>query len=114
MAWRATNVIRSLTLRPLGSNASIKRFRHNLHAIIKADVTPFYRFKLDDRDIVTVRPRQTPAKAYTPTVRLARLGRVARSLGWDYHVLRSNWLSFAQAESAKGNPLENAGVAFLA
>ena len=40
-----------------GSNAPIKRFRHNLREIIKADVTPFYRFEIDEADLVTVRPR---------------------------------------------------------
>lgn len=38
----------------------------------------------------------------------------ARALGWDYHVLRGNWLTFAKEESAKGNPPKNAGAAFVA
>lgn len=101
-----------------GSNAPIKRFRHNLREIIKADVTPFYRFELDDKDLVIVRPRQ--AKAHlTPTITLpewadekARV--VAREKGRDYYSLRADWLAFAQAETAKGNPPKSAGAAFIA
>jgi hypothetical protein len=39
---------------------------------------------------------------------------MAREKGRDYHALRADWLAFAQAESAKGNPPKNAGAAFLA
>ena len=50
-----------------GSNAPIKRFRHNLREIIKADVTPFYRFEIDEADLVTVRPRSAQV-ALSPTI----------------------------------------------
>ncbi|MFH4109501.1 hypothetical protein WAI61_18595, partial [Acinetobacter baumannii] len=40
--------------------------------------------------------------------------KVAREKGRDYHALRAEWVAFAQAESAKGNPPKNAGAAFLA
>lgn len=40
-----------------GSNAALKRFRHNLREIIRADVTPSYRFELGKDDLVIVRPR---------------------------------------------------------
>ncbi|AKP00220.1 plasmid replication protein RepA-II (plasmid) [Marinovum algicola DG 898] len=102
-----------------GSNAPIKKFRHNLREIIRSDVTPFYRFELDDEsDLVVVRPR-TKAEQIAPTIRIPEWAEEkarehARSLGWDYYVLRGKWLSFAMAESAKGNPPTNAGAAFVA
>jgi len=101
-----------------GSNAPIKRFRHNLREIIKADVTPFYRFELDDKDLVVVRPRATSVTA-APNIKIPEWAdeqarSTARDLGWDYQVLRRNWLEFAKAESAKGNPPKNAGAAFVA
>lgn len=101
-----------------GSNAPIKRFRHNLREIIKVDVTPFYRFELDDNDLVTIRTRQAKAQI-TPSISLpawaeekARV--LAREKGRDYYVLRADWLAFAQAETAKGNPPKSAGAAFVA
>lgn len=101
-----------------GSNAPIKRFRHNLREIIKADVTPFYRFELDDNDLVTVRPRQATAQI-TPSISLPdwaeeKARALAREKGRDYHALRADWLAFAQAETARGNPPKNAGAAFVA
>jgi plasmid replication initiation protein len=101
-----------------GSNAPIKRFRHNLREIIKADVTPFYRFELDDNDLVNVRPRQFKAQA-APSISLPawaeeKARAIAREKGRDYYALRSDWLAFAQAETAKGNPAQNPGAAFVA
>ncbi|MFD3191952.1 plasmid replication initiator TrfA [Sedimentitalea sp. HM32M-2] len=101
-----------------GSNAPIKRFRHNLREIIKADVTPFYRFELDDNDLVTIRPRQAKAQI-TPSISLPTWAEetaraLAREKGRDYYALRSDWLAFAQAETAKGNPPKNTGAAFVA
>jgi len=102
-----------------GSNAPLKKFRHNLREVIEKDETPFYCFELDDKDLVIVRPRQKPANEYTPTISLPewaeeKAREIASSLGWDYYVLRQNWLSFAQAETAKGNPPKNIGAAFVA
>ena len=101
-----------------GSNAPIKRFRHNLREIIKADVTPFYRFELDDKDLVIVRPR-TASVTIAPDIHIPewadeKARSAARDLGWDYQALRRNWLEFAKAETAKGNPPKNAGAAFVA
>jgi len=101
-----------------GSNAPIKRFRHNLREIIKADVTPFYRFELDDKDLVIVRPR-TASVTIAPDIKIPewadeKARSAARDLGWDYQALRRNWLEFAKAETAKGNPPKNAGAAFVA
>lgn len=101
-----------------GSNAPIKRFRHNLREIIKADVTPFYCFELDDNDLVTVRPRQPKAQV-DPSISLPawaeeKARAMAREKGRDYYALRSDWLAFAKSEAAKGNPPKNAGAAFVA
>lgn len=101
-----------------GSNAPIKRFRHNLREIIKADVTPFYWFDLDDNDLVTVRPRH-PKAQITPGISLPawaeeKARTVAQEKGRDYYALRADWLAFANAETAKGNPPKNAGAAFVA
>ncbi|KJZ29981.1 RepA [Paracoccus sp. S4493] len=101
-----------------GSNAPIKRFRHNLREIIKADVTPFYWFDLDDSDLVTVRPRH-PKAQITPAISLPvwaeeKARTVAQEKGRDYYALRADWLAFANAETAKGNPPKNVGAAFVA
>lgn len=101
-----------------GSNAPLKKFRHNLREIIQKDETPFYRFELTPEDLVIVRPRTTTT-TLTPDIRLPEWaeekGREhARAKGWDYHVLRQNWLDFAKSEAAKGNPPKNAGAAFVA
>ena len=101
-----------------GSNAPVKRFRHNLREIIKADVTPFYHFELDAADLVIVRPRQSKAQI-TPAITLPdwaeeKARAVAREKGRDYYALRADWLAFAQAETAKGNPPKSAGAAFVA
>lgn len=101
-----------------GSNAPIKRFRHNLREIIKADVTPFYRLVLDENDLVTIRPRQANAQI-NPSISLPAWAEetaraLAREKGRDYYVLRADWLAFAQAETAKGNPPKSAGAAFVA
>jgi len=99
-----------------GSNAPIKRFRHNLRQIIEEDHTPYYTFEIGDDDLVIVRPR-SKAETYRDKIILpewaeekARL--VAHEKGWDYQALRSNWLEFAAAESAKGNAPKDAGAAF--
>lgn len=38
---------------------------------------------------------------------------IARDKGWDYHVLRSNWLAFAESEATNGNGPKNPGAAFV-
>lgn len=101
-----------------GSNAPLKKFRHNLREIIRADVTPFYRFNLDTKDLVIVRPRAA-AETLTPDIKIPQWADEkardhARNLGWDFTVLRRNWLEFAKAETAKGNPPKNTGAAFVA
>lgn len=100
-----------------GSNAPLKKFRLNIRQIIKDDHTPFYRLELTKDDLVVFRPR-TDKTARALNILLpdwaedkARL--IAREKGWDYYVLRSNWMNFAKAETAKGNPPLNAGAAFV-
>jgi hypothetical protein len=68
--------------------------------------------------LVNVRPRQFKAQV-APSISLPawaeeKARAIAREKGRDYHALRADWLAFAQAESAKGNPPKNAGAAFLA
>ncbi len=101
-----------------GSNAPIKKFRLNMREIIKADVTPFYRFDLDENDLVVVRPRTTNVSP-SPDIKIPewadeKARAIALDLGWDYHALRQEWLEFAKAETAKGNPPKNTGAAFIA
>lgn len=102
-----------------GSNAPLKKFRFNLHEIIRADDTPFYQFEINEDDLVIVRPRKAPALQLAPTIKIPswadeKARDIARAKGWDFHVLQSNWLAFAQAETAKGNPPKSAGAAFIA
>lgn len=101
-----------------GSNAPLKRFRLNLRQIIEEDNTPFYRIELSDKDLVTFRPRSPKteiSKAITiPEWADEKTREIARTKGWDYYVLRENWLAFANTETARGNPPENAGAAFVA
>lgn len=101
-----------------GSNAPIKKFRHNLREIINSDVTPFYRFEIDADDLVIVRPRTAPARAVTADIKIPewaeeKARKVAIDKGWDYRVLLNNWQDFAKAEAAKGNAPDNAGAAFV-
>ena len=101
-----------------GSNAPLKRFRHNVREIIEQDDTPFYRLELDDKDLVTVRPRSAKVEL-TPKLIIKewadeKAREIAREKGWDYYVLRQNWMDFALAETARGNPPKNAGAAFVA
>lgn len=101
-----------------GSNAPLKKFRLNIRQIITNDHLPFYRMELNEDDLVIFRPRSA-ATEHAPDIRLpdwaeekARL--IAREKGWDYYALRAQWLDFAKAETAKGNPPKSPGAAFVA
>ena len=101
-----------------GSNAPLKKFRLNIRQIIEDDHTPFYRMELTTEDLVIFRPR-SPQSDLSPDIRLPEWAEdkargVAREKGRDYHALRSDWLSFAKNEAAKGNPPKSAGAAFVA
>ena len=93
-----------------GSNAPLKRFRHNLREIIEHDHTPFYRIELAKNDLVVFRPRDRKrtisADITIPEWAEEKARKIAREKGWDYHALESEWRSFAN------NP-ENPGAAFV-
>lgn len=104
-----------------GSNAPLKKFRLNVRQIIQDDTTPFYRLELTDDDMVIVRPRNQKKLAHSGSATEIALpewaedhGReIAIELGWDFQVLRSNWLAMATEEAKKGNPPKDAGAAFI-
>ncbi len=101
-----------------GSNAPLKKFRLNIRQIIEDDHTPFYRMELTADDLVIFRPR-SPQRGILPEITLPewaedKARNIAREKGRDYYALRSDWLAFAQAETAKGNPPKNTGAAFVA
>ena len=100
-----------------GSNAPLKKFRLNIRQIIEGDHLPFYTLELTTDDLVIFRPRQNrvtiSADIVLPEWAEEKARKTAREKGWDYHALRANWMDFAQAETAKGNPPKSAGAAFV-
>lgn len=101
-----------------GSNAPLKKFRHNIRTIITDGHTPFYSFALDADDMVTVRPRKAPAKTIAPDITIPTWAEeqarsIAHEKGWDFYVLKSEWLAFAKEQSARGKAPENYGAAFI-
>lgn len=93
-----------------GSNAPLKRFRHNIREIIDADHTPFYKLELTADDLVIFRPR-APKRAVSKKLTIPawaeeRARQIALDKGWDYHALEAEWLAFA-------NEPENPGAAFV-
>ncbi len=101
-----------------GSNAPLKKFRLNLRQMIQDDHIPFYRMELTKDDLVIFRPR-SPQTELSPEITLPswaeeKARKTAQEKGWDYYALRADWLAFAQSETAKGNPPEKAGAAFVA
>jgi len=101
-----------------GSNAPLKKFRLNLREIIEADDTPYYSFELDAADLVIVRPRRALPVKVAANIKIPawadeKAREIARAKGWDYHVLQSKWLAFAQDAAANGNAPKNAGGAFV-
>ena len=102
-----------------GSNAPLKRFRHNLREIIAEDHTPFYSIELTDDDLVIFRPRKTQQMIDTGVLKLKsdtidRVRDIARDRGRDFYVMEADWREFAAEQSAKGNPPKNPDAAFVA
>lgn len=93
-----------------GSNAPLKRFRHNLREIIENDHTPFYRIELTKDDLVIFRPRagnkKLSADLIIPEWAVEKAREIAREKGWDYHALEAEWRGFAN------NP-DKPGAAFV-
>ena len=85
--------------------------------IIKQDHTPRYRFELDEKDLVTIRPR----KPIIENVRdltldewaLEKGREYARNAGWDFFVVQANWQDMARTMIASGNPPKDASKAFV-
>lgn len=100
-----------------GSNAPLKRFRHNLREIVRDDHIPFYRFELDDCDMVTVRPRaEKDSLALRPILssRAEEQAReIAREKGLDYYAMREDWFCFATEQAERGNPVKKPDAAFV-
>ena len=100
-----------------GSSAPVKRFRHNLRAIINDDHIPFYSFELDDKDLVTVRPKTKKIELVPdiiiPEWAVEKARDIAQQKGWDYYALEREWTGFAKAKTADGDPPKNAGAAFV-
>src|SRR4051812_25419221 len=82
-----------------GSNALLKRFRHNVREIISEDTTPFYRLELTELDRVIYRPRVTVRQIgndiVLPSWAEERAREIARQKGRDYYALEQEWLAFA-------------------
>lgn len=101
-----------------GSNAPLKKFRHNLRQIIEEDHLPFYKIELTAEDLVIFRPKSIRSRL-TPAITLPdwaeeKARAVAREKGLDYYALRASWVAFAQEETAKDNPPKSPGAAFVA
>lgn len=105
-----------------GSNAPLKKFRHNLKQIITEDDTPFYTFQIDANDLVTVRPRKekaqleldvfSPIKLKPDTVQKAR--KIALDKGLDYYAAENDWRDFARQQAENGSPAKSPDGAFIA
>lgn len=102
--------------RKTGSNAPLKRFRHNLREIIREDHTPGYKLELTDADLVIVRPRKAARPvALTNDIKIPAWAEegareIAHQKGWDYYALQSEWLEYARKTGVK---LDNPGAAFI-
>ena len=96
-----------------GSNAPLKRFRHNLRQIIEENETPTYKLELTDQDKVIYRPRTTKRAVVKDVILPSWAEEKAREIaiekGWDYYALLDEWKAFAKS----GSPPENAGAAFI-
>jgi plasmid replication initiation protein len=100
-----------------GSNAPLKKFRHNLRQIIEDNHTPFYTFEIDEKDLVTVRPRKAaidysvPLNIKLDTEEKARKICVDKNL--DFFNALSDWRDFARSQIAKGMPPKSPDGSFI-
>jgi plasmid replication initiation protein len=96
-----------------GSNAALKRFRHNVREIITEDITPFYSLELNESDQVVYRPRETVREigndVILPSWAEDQAREIAREKGRDYYALEQEWLGFARSGKGPDNP----GAAFV-
>ena len=97
-----------------GSNAPLKKFRHNLRQIIADNNTPFYRIELTSDDMVVFRPRKK-AKPREQSISIPDWAEeqaryIAIAKGRDYHALMQEWQAFAVQSDKQP---ENAGAAFV-
>lgn len=101
-----------------GSSSPLSKFRYNIRQIASNDHIPFYSLMIDETDLVVFRPRKQGHQAgrsiTLPDWAEEKARAIASDKGWDYHVLRSDWMSFAQRRTAEGNPPKNPGAAFVA
>lgn len=98
-----------------GSNAPLKKFRHNVRQIITDNNTPFYRIELTDNDVVVFRPRSTKKKPAKTNLSLPEWAEeqsrsIAVEKGWDYQALLQEWQMFSMQS---GEEPKNAGAAFV-
>lgn len=96
-----------------GSNAPLKRFRHNLRQIIQEDHTPDYTFELTEDDLVIMRPRRARRKI-APTIILPEWAedqarKIAQEKRLDYYAALEDWKAFSLSKS----PADNPGAAFV-
>ena len=92
-----------------GSNAPLKRFRHNLRQIIEDDHTPDYRIELTDTDQVIFRPRKALKNPDASQLLISagaeeKARTIAREKGWDYHALEQEWRDFARSKEPPRDP----------
>lgn len=92
-----------------GSNAPLKRFRHNLRQIIEDDHTPDYRIELTDTDQVIFRPKKTLKNPNAGLLLISagaeeKARAIAREKGWDYYALEQEWREFARSKEPPRDP----------
>ena len=99
----------------IGSNAPLKKFRHNIKEIINNDHTPGYKLELTEFDAVIIAPRidKSYLHQYRPIIEpwaedAAR--EIAIQKGYGYQTLLAEWQSFSET---KGRP-KNPSAAFIA
>ncbi|MDG2055891.1 MAG: replication initiator protein A [Tateyamaria sp.] len=99
-----------------GSNAPLKRFRLNLRQIIEEDNTPFYSISIDDKDLVTFRPRKEakPLGVYDLVVHMKTHEKAHKYAGgWDTFVLEGKWREWLLDSGFIPDSVEGSFMAFV-